>query len=77
MLLLFLINLNVVAFIDTLPQVLQMFLYYSTVYTIFKVYCPDTHSTSIGSCILGFSSGAVMIGPNILWSTPPPSRNPP
>ena len=66
-----LINHNIVASINKLHRVLQMFHYYSTMYTIFRVYCPDTHRTSMGSCLFGFSSGAAVLRPNILWSPPP------
>ena len=65
-----LINCNVVASINTLCQVLQMFHYYSTMYTIFRVVLARHPQTSKWSCPFSFYGVAAVLGPNILWSTP-------
>ena len=52
-----LINCDVIASINALCQVLQMFLYHSTMYNIFRLYYLNTHRTSKWSCLFGFSGG--------------------
>ena len=64
------INCNVAASIDTLSQVLQMFII--LLYTPSSgSYLPDTHRTSVGSCLFWFPWWAAVLRQNILWSTPP------
>ena len=71
------INCNGAASIDTLCQVLQMFLYYPTMHTIFKVIFPSTHRTSVGSYFFLFPSVGQLHSDQISFGPLLPSKNPP